>query len=395
MPERVNLLAPDVRANPYPVYAEMRRSSPVCQVEPGGLWAVTRYDDVSRVLTDAGAFSSQGARVLAIQPWLPHNPLVDSMVLMDPPQHTKNRALVSKAFGAQIVPRVEPLLRAAAEKGVKRMREGQPFDFCSDFAAPLPAAAIADLLGLDQALGAEFRRWTEDLVSVGPMTPPEAMERIRGTVSELEKCLMEVIQARRAAPRGDLVSDLLRAEIDGARLSDPDVVSFLFLLLMAGFETTAHLLAHAVLLLTEYPDVHDRLRRDRSLVPAFVQEVLRFQPAVHSVMRVAAQDTALGGVTLPKGSLVLALIASAGRDDAYFKDPDRFDMERPPQVGMPFGHGPHACLGAALARAEARIGLEVLLSLPGRLERARPGPIDWNVSLTVRGPRALWLRYVE
>src|SRR5262249_9298119 len=156
------------------------------------------------------------------------------------------------------------------------MRGGAPFDFCTEFAAPLPAAAIADLLGLDAALGAEFRRWTDDLVSVGPMTPPEAMDRIRGTVADLERYLMQPIEARGASPRGDLVSDLLRAELDGAKLSDPDVVSFLFLCLMAGFETTAHLLAHAVLLLTERPDVQDRLRKNRALIPAFVQEVLRF-----------------------------------------------------------------------------------------------------------------------
>ncbi|WP_437682686.1 cytochrome P450 [Sorangium sp. So ce131] len=392
MSNRLNLLAPEVRANPYPYYAELRRSAPVCQVDPGGMWAVSRYDDVALVLKNAELFSSNTGRVTLLPPWIDRNPMVDSILLMDPPEHTKARAIVSRAFSTRVIPRVEPLLRATATAFVERLTPGREIDFCAELAVPIPATAIADLLGLDPALRAHFKRWTADFVAIAAATP-EMREGIRATIADLERYLLEVIAARRAAPRDDLVSELLAARIDGVALTEPEIVSFLFLLLAAGFETTTHLLNTTMKILTEHPEVYARVRADPALIPALVEETLRFDPPAQIGMRQAKADVEIRGVKVPEGAFVAALISSANRDEQVFPDADRFDLDRERQVGLSFGYGPHFCLGAALARAEAKIGLEVLMSLPGRFEWAGREP-EWNLGLLLRGPKECWVRYV-
>ncbi|KYG10455.1 cytochrome [Sorangium cellulosum] len=392
MSHRLNLLSPELRANPYPFYAELRRSAPVCQVEPGGLWALSRYDDVAFALKNTELFSAQGGRVAVLPPWLDRNPMADSLLLMDPPEHTRTRALVSRAFSTRVIPRIEPVLRAVTREFVERLTPGRELDFHAELAMPIPAAAIADLLGLDPALRAHFQRWTADFVATAAATP-EMRPGIRATIVELERYLLEVIAARRAAPRDDLVSDLLAARLDGVALTEHELVSFLFVLLAAGFESTTHLLNAALALLMDHPEVYARIRADPALIPAFLEEALRFEPPAQIALRQAKADVEIRGVTVPAGAFVAALIGSANRDERVFPDPDRFDIDRERQVGLSFGHGVHFCLGAALARAEAKIGLEVLASLPGRFERAGRAP-EWNLSLLMRGLKACWVRYV-
>ncbi|WP_437722261.1 cytochrome P450 [Sorangium sp. So ce861] len=393
MSHRLNLLSPELRANPYPFYAELRRSAPVCQVDPGGLWALSRYDDVAFALKNTELFSAQGGRVAVLPPWLDRNPIADSLLLMDPPEHTRTRALVSRAFSTRVIPRLEPVLRAVTREFVERLTPGRELDFDAELAMPLPAAAIADLLGLDPALRAHFQRWTADFVATAAATP-EMRPGIRTTIVELERYLLEVIAARRAAPRDDLVSDLLSARVDGVALTEPELVSFLFLLLAAGFESTTHLLNAALVLLMDHPEVYARIRADRALIPAFLEEALRFEPPAQIALRQAKADVEIRGVTVPAGAFVAALIGSANRDERVFPDPDRFDIDRERQVGLSFGHGVHFCIGAALARAEAKIGLEVLASLPGRFERAGGRAPEWNLSLLMRGLKECWVRYV-
>jgi cytochrome P450 len=196
-----------------------------------------------------------------------------------------------------------------------------------------------------------------------------------------------VLEDRRRSPGDDMVSDLLSARVEGEALRDEELMSFLFLLLIAGMETTIHLLNHSVRMLMEYPEVLARVEADRSLVPRFIEEVLRFEPPVHGVMRVTTAETELGGVRLPAGAQVLALLASANRDERRFPEAERFELDRPGPQNLPFGHGIHFCLGAPLARLEARLGLEALLSrFRGIVPR---GPVAWNHSLSVRGPKVL------
>ncbi|WP_317987885.1 cytochrome P450 [Hyalangium gracile] len=385
----MNLLAPEVRANPYPYYAELRRTAPVSQVDPGGFWAVTRFDDVVAVLKNPQLFSSEGMRRVTCPPWLEDAPFAHAMIVHDPPVHGRLRALVSRAFGPTALSRMEPWVRVLAESLADRLVAGQTVDLIEAFTRPLPSGVMRELLGLDVSLQPFFARWADDLTSTSSVAPgdTERMEQIRSTVRVARGHLSQVLADRRRAPGEDMVSELLSARVDGQALTDEELLSFLFMLLIAGMETTIHLLNHAVRLLMERPDVLGRARADRSVLPKLVEEVLRYEPPVHGLMRISKEETELGGVRLPAGSWMLVLLASASRDEARFPGADQFDLDRPGPQNMPFGHGIHFCLGASLARLEARLGLEALLS---RFSSILPrGPVAWNLSLSVRGPRVL------
>ncbi len=389
MGPRLNLLAPEVRTNPYPFYAELRRTTPVCQVAPGDFWAVTRYDDVITVLKNPLLFSSEGMRRATCPAWLEDAPFAQSMVVHDPPEHGRLRALVNRAFGPTALSRLEPWVREQAESLAARLTAGQAFDLIDAFTRPLPASVIRELLGLDASLEPLFPRWADDLTSTSSVAPGDTvrMEEIRTTVREARQYLSEVLAQRRRSPGQDMVSELLAVRVDGEALTDAELMGFLFMLLIAGMETTIHLLTHAVRLLMEHPGVLKRVHADRSLLPRLVEEVLRYEPPVHGIMRVTQAETELSGVRLPAGAWVLALLGSANRDESRFPEPDRFDIDRAGLQNLPFGYGIHFCLGAPLARLEARLGLEALLS---RFSAIVPrGPVTWNHSLSVRGPRVL------
>jgi hypothetical protein len=391
MDDRVNVLSPAFRANPYPHYAEMRRARPVCQVEPGGMWAVSRHEDVLFVLKNPELFSSQGFKFAWQPPWVGYNPLANSVLAMDPPAHGRIRALVTQAFGPRAVARLDGLIRARAEELARAMPS--EVELISAFALPLPAYVIGEMLGLDSALHAHFKRWGEDLLSITPEPPsPEHAARVRGSIAEVTGYLREVITARRGALRDDLVSDLIRAQVDGQSLSDTEITDFSVALLFGGFETTTNLIGNMILFLADHPDEMARLGEQPELVPKFVEEMIRYDGPSQSVPRTATADVTLGGVTIPKGALVLALVASASRDEARYPEPDRFDIERGSQGGMQFGHGIHFCLGAALARMEGRAALSALLSRFRRVERMT-AEVEYNRTLTVRGPARLRVRF--
>ncbi|AUX20901.1 cytochrome P450 [Sorangium cellulosum] len=393
MRHRMDVLAPQVRANPYPHYAELRRDNPVCQVDPGGMWAVSRYADVLFVLKSPEIFSSQGFKAAWQPPWVGYNPLANSMLALDPPEHTRMRALIHRAFGARTVARLEPRVRAVAEELADGLAGGE-VDFIDALAMPLPAFVIGEVLGLDGGLRARFKRWADDILSVTPdPEPPAHAGRIRTTIAELTGYLGEVVAARRRAPADDTVSDLIRAELDGQALTDTEIIDFLVLLLLGGLETTTHLLGNALRFLAEHPEMMRRLCAAPDLVPLFVEEALRHDGPSQSVPRLTTREVSLAGVTLPRGAPVLALVASANRDERQFPDPDRFDLHRGSHGGLQFGHGIHFCIGAALARMEARAALEALVARFRRVERG-PGEILYNSTLTVRGPVALPLRFI-
>lgn len=389
MTGRVNLMAPEVRANPYPVYAELRRTAPVCQVEPSGLWAITRFEDVAAAFKNPQVFSSAGVRTTTAPPWLGHNPFSESMIVMDPPHHMRLRTLVSRAWTPAAVNRLEPRIRSFAQILAERLSPEREVDFVDAFAMPLPASVIGELFALDPTMTARYKRWSVDLSSVSGTTEKDTHrhDSIKATVREMEDYLSNVVAERRRHPQDDMVSDLVKSRVDGEALSDAELMSFLFLLVVAGLETTVQLVSHCVRMLMEQPHLVARLRENPSQVGRFVEEVLRYEPSVHGLVRVTTKETQVAGVVIPEGARVALMIGSACRDGERFKDPDTFDMDREGVNNMPFGHGIHFCLGAPLARLEARVGLEVLLS---RFTRFTPtGPVKWNTSLTVRGPLSL------
>jgi cytochrome P450 len=391
MSTRYNLLSPEVKTNPYPVYAEMRRQAPVCQVDPGGMWAVSRYADVMYVLKNPQLFSSRGFGVATNPPWLGGNPFSESMITLDPPQHGRLRTLVSRAFGAPAMARLEPRVRAFAEQAVAELPMGQSVDVMPIYALRISASVIGEMLGLDPALHSRLKRWA-DLITGGVTTVrPEEEDRkqlARDAVADLRRYFGELLDQRRSEPKDDMVSDLLRARVDGAALTQDELIAFLALLLVGGIETVVHLLASSLVVLLDRPELMARLQANRALIPAFLEEVLRYEPPAQSAPRLTTEEVELGGVRLPKGAPVLPLLGSACHDDAYVPDGDRFDMDRPTPQNMPFGHGAHFCLGAQLARLEGRLALETFLNRVGRLERG-PEPMTWHRTLVVRGPGTL------
>jgi cytochrome P450 len=394
MAGRINIMSPEVRANPYPVYAALRRDHPVTEVEPGGMWAVSRYEDVLFIIKNPQLFSSEGFKSVWQLEWTGYNPIANSMIVMDGPAHTQLRQLVNRAFGGSAISGLQPRLLERAHQLTEELAARGEVDAVSQFTLPLPAFVIGELLGLDTSLHTHFKRWSDDILSITPVPEgPEHVSRVRTTIADLSKYLNEVIASRRREPREDLVTHLTQAEAEGQRLSDTQIVDFLVLLLIAGLETTAHLLSNSLLLLSERPDILGALRADLSLVPAFVEEMLRYDPPTYAVPRMTTSEVELRGVRLPPGAVVLNLIGSANRDESHYTDPDRFDLHRQ-QPSLSFGHGIHFCVGAHLARLEARVGLEALVSRFHGLVRP-PGESTWNRALTARGLVALPMRFLS
>ncbi|WP_257449759.1 cytochrome P450 [Archangium lipolyticum] len=391
--QRVNILAPEFRANPHPGYAELRRNTPVTRVEPAGFWAISRYDDVAFVIKNPQLFSSEGFKAAWQPAWVGYNPLANSMLALDGTSHTRLRTLVSRAFNASAISRLETRIRKLANRLADELVEKGEADFVSTFAMPLPTFVIGELLGLDVSLHHRFKDWSDDIASVTPEPlSPEHTQRTLAAIADLTRYITEVLEARRRVPADDLVSDLVRAEADGQRLTDREIIDFLVLLLIAGLETTVHLLANSLLFLAERPEEQARLRAEPMLVPRFIEEMLRYDSPVQSVVRIVTSDVTISGVTIPKGEVVLALIASANRDERHYPEPDRFDLHRE-QTSISFGYGAHYCIGAQLARMEARCGLEALLSRFSGFKRTS-AELTWSQAITVRGPHTLPLRFI-
>lgn len=391
MTARYNLLSPELKTNPYPAYADMRRNAPVCQVDPGGMWAVSRYDDVVHVLKNPQLFSSQGFRMALNPAWLGGNPFSESMLTMDPPQHGRLRVLVSRAFGASAMVRMEQRVRDQARQAVAELPLDQSFDAMPPYALRLPAAVIGGILGVKPSMHLQLKRWA-DLITGGVTTVrPDEEDRkqlARDAVKDLKQYFGGLLEERRQTPGEDMVSDLLSARVDGEALTQDELIAFLSLLLVGGIEAAVSLLGSSLLVLLERPELWERLKADRSRIPAFIEEVLRHEPPAHAAPRLTTQEVELGGVRLPKGAPVLVLIGSACRDDAQYPEAERFNLERSGPQHLPFGHGAHFCLGAQLARLEGRLALEALLERCGGLERG-PGPMTWHRTLVVRGPATL------
>ncbi|WNG36209.1 cytochrome P450 [Archangium violaceum] len=387
MTQPLHLMTPEARANPYPLYAELRRRA-VCQVEPGGMWAVSRYDDVVTVLKDPKRFSSAGLGQSFLPPWLERNPTADSLVMKDPPDHTRLRAMVSRAFSGAALSRWESRIRDIAEELAEAAVRRQEVDFIADFALPLPSRVLNLFFGLEPAMALRLKGWADDLVSIPASQPsPQRMAEIRHSLAEMERCFNALIEVRRTEPGEDLVSELIRTEA----LTHEELLSFLFGLVPAGVETTVYLLANTMLVLSEHPRELERVRENPTLIPRLIEEVLRYEPPGQSSLRLTTEDVVLSGVTIPRGSVVVALIGAAMRDEGRFPQADRFILDRENQGHLAFGHGPHFCLGAMLARLEARLGLEALFSRIRGFSLSRRD-VTWSQSIIARGPLALPLR---
>lgn len=400
MSARFNIFSADAMDDPHPVFSEIRRSSPVCQVDPEGWWAVSRYQDVVYVLKHPELFSStnlRSARDSLVDPRLRGDMLFlddSSLVFSDPPVHGRLRKLVSGAFAPRAMLRLEPRVRAIAADYVGQILRKSRFDMIEDLAVPLPVIVIAEMLGVDPERRADFKRWSDAAINVQPtkQLPDEEVLQILQSRREFRAYFEAMIEDRRRAPREDLVSDLCRAETGDEPLRPDEVLAMTILLLIAGNITTTNLIGNGTLALLQHPEAMGRLRREPALIPGFLEEVLRYDGPVKILTRRATEEVTLSGVTIPEGAIVVPLIAAANRDPEVFPDPDRFDISREGRGHVAFGYGIHFCVGAPLTRIEGRIAFEEIFR---RLPPFSGGsePLAWNPALGLRGLQALPLRF--
>ena len=387
----VDLFSDEMRRDPYPAYERMRAAAPVSHLAPFDLWMVFDYDGVRRALADHDAFSSD----------LSHVPGQGNpghwFIFYDPPRHTKLRAIISKAFTPRVAAGLEPRIRELSRELLDPLAGRGEADLATEFAVPLPMRVIAEMLGVPAADWPRYKRWSDTILKIAnTFTKDEEAARTvadyRAASAEMRAVLPEWVARRRAERRDDLLTRLVEAEVDGERLTPEEVLGFVQLLLVGGQETTANLINNAVLCLIEHPDQLARLRADPGLLPSAIEEVLRFRSPLQWMPRATRRDVELHGRVIPAGKLVLPLIGSANRDPAQFADAGRFDITRDPNPHLAFGHGVHACLGAPLARLEARVALADFLGRFERFERAEGGPWEPRKALSVLGPSRLPLR---
>ncbi len=393
-----NPFIPQVHANPYPVYRQLRAEDPVHWSDLFQAWFLTRYDDVLSVLDDA-RFSAdrRQARNRFAQEMLRREEELQSpfaqgrtMLSSDPPQHTRLRGLASKAFTPRAVERLRPRIQEIVDELLDRVQDAGRMDVIRDLAYPLPVIVIAEMLGIPPENRDQFKKWSDDIAATtgGPLMPPEVFERARQSSLELAQYFQTVIEQRRRDPREDLISDLIAAEEQGEALSEEDLLATCVLLLVAGNETTTNLIGNGMLALLRYPEQRQKLRDDPSLIKTAVEELLRYDGPVQGTARVALEDLEIDGRKIEKGQLVFTMLAAANRDPAQFSNPEELDITRQENRHVAFGYGIHFCLGAPLARLEGQIAINSLLQRISN-PRLATEDLEWGGSFILRGLKAL------
>jgi cytochrome P450 len=312
-----------------------------------------------------------------------------SMLFRDPPDHTRLRGLVTKAFTAKRIEDLRPRMERIVDDLLDAAFARGEMDVVADLAYPLPVTVICEMLGVPKEDHQRFHAWSADLVvTLDPMVPPEVMARAMAAGEAFDSYLADLIAKRRRDPRDDLLSALIAAEEEGGRLSQDELLTQLVLLLVAGHETTVNLISNGTLALLHHRDQLDRLRDDPGLIRPGVEELLRYYPPVQLTGRIPLEDVEIGGVHVRRGQQVVALVGAANRDPARFDDPARLDLTREPNRHLAFGGGIHRCLGAALARAEGQVAIGALIRRTTSIEPVTDEPV-WKATITLRGLAAL------
>ena len=376
--------------DPYPTYRRLRDEAPLYRNERLGFWALSRHDDVHAGFKDTAHLSNADGVSLdrAVEGAAADRA---SFLAMDPPRHDAMRGLVARGFTPKRVADLEPHIRAIATAHIDRFIERGACDFIREFAGPLPMDVVSELLGVPAEDRDRLRALAETLLHRADGVagiPPAAADAARSITAYFR----DLVVARRGQPGSDLASALLAAELDGARLSERDVIAFLFLMIIAGNETTTKLLGNALYWLWRNPDQRRAVDADPKLVPRWVEETLRYDGSTQALARTLTSDVELHGERLRAGERVVLLIGSGNRDERVFPDADRFDVRRDTSDMLSFGHGLHFCLGAALARLESRVALE---EVQRRLRgwEIDPGGLVRIHSVNVRGFAALPIEF--
>ncbi len=364
---------------------------------PGGrsVWLITRYEDAAAALKDPRLVKNPDNALMpgerSKQPWVPKffRPLTRNMLDLDPPDHTRLRALVQKTFTPRMVEALRPRIEALTSQLLSDAGRRGRFDLIRDYAFPIPATVIAEMLGVPAEDRRRFRRWSSAIVA----SEPSGLRMLRAIphAAAFVRYIRRLVKLRRRLPREDLISELVAVEEAGERLSEDELVAMIFLLLVAGHETTVNLIGNGTLALLSRPGALDEIRRRPELAVPAVEELLRYDgPLEMATERYAREDVAIGGVTIPRGSLTHVVLASANRDERQFRDPDDLVLSRQPNRHLAFGSGIHFCLGAPLARLEGQIAIRALADrVPSLRLAVDSSKLRWKRGLVLRGLEAL------
>ncbi len=373
----------EIHEDPYPVYARLRAEAPVYRNDELDFWALSRHEDVLAAFRNLDGFSNAQGVSLEPSAFGPDAHKFMSFLALDPPRHTRMRSLVGKGFTPSKVAQMEDHIRAIALEHLEPALEQGTFDFIADFAGKLPMDVISELVGVPRVDRAEVRRLADVVVhrEDGVLdVPPAGMDAAMALVAYYQ----EMVDERRRTRRDDLTSALLDAEIDGDKLTDDEIIAFLFLMVVAGNETTTKLLGNAWYWGWRHPEERTKPFDDRARVDSWIEETLRYDTSSQMLLRVTRMPMELHGVEIPEGSRVLLLVGSANRDGSVFPDADRYDLDRDTSRLVSFGSGRHFCMGAPMARLEARVGLRELVDRVATYD-VDPEGIQRVHSINVRG----------
>lgn len=402
MSESLDISSAKFKANPYPIYARWRAESPVhCLKLPDKrtAWLITRYEDVAAVLRDErfGKDRFKTPELTAKQPWMPKSfrPLAHNMLDQDPPDHTRLRALVHKAFTPRLVENMRRRVQSLTDELLDAAERRGRMDLIRDYALPLPSTIIAEMLGVPVADRHRFHRWSSSMVTAD--ASKLSLFKAMPGVTAFLRYVRKLIKKRRAEPSDDLAGALARADEAGDQLSEDELLAMIVLLLIAGHETTVNLIGNGTLALLAHPQQVEKLRNNPELIPAAVEELLRYDgPLAMATERFAREDVTVAGVKIPRDGLVFTVLASANRDERQFEKPDALEITRENNKHLAFGLGVHYCLGAPLARLEGQIAINTLLRRTTGLRLCVPQEkLRWRRGLVLRGLEALPIAFAS
>jgi hypothetical protein len=394
---------PEVLADPFPLYSRMRDEDPVHWCAPLKAWVVTRYDDVRAICLDPAMSSDRLRPFFAKLPSAEAGRIAELiryltlwMVFRDPPDHTRLRRLASKVFHVRSMHALRPNIEALTGWLLERAGEREAIDFIDDFAGPLPGLVIMDMLGVPREELATVKRLSDEMaLFIGSARQSaEKYARAEAATRDMAALFRQLIAERRGKPRDDLLSELVRLEDEGDRLTEDELVATCILLLFAGHETTTHHLANGLLALLRFPAEAQRLRREPRLAPAAVEELLRYDGPIGAQVRIVQRAHELHGKTLKQGDRVFILMNSANRDPRAYPDPDSVQLDRNGPAHLTFGFGAHICLGFPLARLEGQVALPAVLQRWRKIELATDR-LEWIDSMVLRGMKAMPLRVLR
>ena len=387
--------------NPYPVYHQMRSEAPVYWSDAWGCWMLTGYDDITWTLQDYQTFTSLGRLTSSMdlpEPlWEKVEPLVrhysQGLINVDPPDHTRMRKLVHMAFTPRTIRKMQDYIQNIVDRLIDEQIERGELDVIWDFSYPLPVTVIAEMMGIPVEDHAKFKTWSGAIVGfmATPKPTPEILFKSQDALLAMQQYFRDIYAKRRQEPEDDLISALVRAELEGDKLTEEEMVSSCVTILIGGHETTTYLIANGMYALLQNPDQFRLLRDNPDLDGSATEEFLRYEGPFQRNRRIATRDVQIGDKTINQGQLIMQFLGAANRDPSQFPDPDALDVTRSPNKHLAFGYGPHFCLGAPLARLEAPIAIRALLRRLKNIRLAHHG-LEWNSAL-FRGLKSLPIQF--